>query len=136
VATSFDYRSNVRTVASESGVSTIPARRTVGERLKRSRAAHGTQIKPGAGIPGTIAPHDSAMTWFEMAELAHEGFDVYRKAATAAGHLEQGYQRAASLPPCSMSRATSCLPTCDDRSKAASHRTSRAAAAFLSLATF
>jgi len=37
-------------------------------------------FKPGAPVPGTIAPHDSGMTWIEKAELEHEGFDVYRKA--------------------------------------------------------
>ena len=50
------------------------------------RAGHVVQIKPGAGIPGTIAPYDSAMTWFEMADLASEGFDKYRK-GRAFAHL-------------------------------------------------
>jgi hypothetical protein len=44
------------------------------------RAGHVMQIKPGAGIPGVVTPHDSAMTWLERADLEHEGFNMYRKA--------------------------------------------------------
>ena len=50
------------------------------------RTGNVMQVKPGAGIPGTIAPHDSAMTWFEMADLVSERFDMYRK-ARAFAHL-------------------------------------------------
>lgn len=35
--------------------------------------------QPGAGVPGTIAPRDSAQTWFERADIDNRGgIDVYR----------------------------------------------------------
>ena len=36
--------------------------------------------KPGATIPGVVAPHDSGMTWFESADLVPMGLDLYRPA--------------------------------------------------------
>lgn len=44
------------------------------------RTGNVTEVKPGAGIPGVVAPHDLGFTWIEIADLKQNGFDPFKPA--------------------------------------------------------